>query len=174
MSTTSHWVSPVYGTLVLFSENVYFSTLAFSRTPQILAMCSHHITAPPLQPADADCSAGPAPLLHHLGLWGLWGCWVSRISQDEEIPLFFPQEEWLPKWAAEKTYLCWLNSTFSKVISPLHGRASLQTAHIVPYWLDAHFLGKGWGLAVILWCHTHLWPLSYQYCHTLMLSRPAG
>lgn len=60
MSTTSHRVSPVYGALVLFSENVYFSILAFSRTPQILAMRSHHITAPPLQPvdADADCSAG--------------------------------------------------------------------------------------------------------------------
>lgn len=88
MSTTSHRVSPVYGALVLFSENVYFSILAFSRTPQILAMCSHHITAPPLQPVDADCSAGlhSAPSLGTLRT-------LRMLSLPEGITSFSPQEE---------------------------------------------------------------------------------
>lgn len=69
---------------------------------QTLAKCSHRINAPPLQPVDA-LSAQLALLLCSIPC-DSEGSSVPLVSQSEGMTLFFvPQEEWLPKWASEKT-----------------------------------------------------------------------
>lgn len=177
MSTTSHWVSLVFVTLVLFSEKCVFSntcTFLEHLRSQTLAKCSHRINAPPLQPVDA-LSAQLALLLCSIPCDSEGSLSPSSAKVREWHHFLFPKKNDFQNEPQRKPCLCWLHSNFfpSNTSLPWNGtpltssRCALSTRCPSP--------GQGMGACPSPSAVTHnLWPLSYQHCHVFMLSMPEG